>query len=66
MRKVKLIAVQKGQSVSGLLAQLLRDLVLQEDEYVRAREEHLALLEEGWDLGTGGQAAWTREELHER
>lgn len=66
LRRVKIIAVSRGQSVSGLLARMLEDLVRQEDSYGRAREEHLALLEEGWDLGTEGRPAWTRAELHER
>ncbi len=66
LRRVKLIAVQRGQSISGLLVWMLEELVQREDEYARAREEHLALLEEGWDLGTEGRPAWTRAELHER
>ena len=66
LRRVKLIAVRRGESVSGLLARMLEELVRREDEYARAREDHLALLEEGLDLGTEGRAGWKREELHER
>ncbi len=42
-----------------------KDLVDAEGEYAKARERHLALLEKGYDLRTGGIATWTRDELHE-
>lgn len=43
-----------------------KDLVDSEEEYAKARERQLALLEKGYDLGTGGITTWTRDELHER
>jgi tryptophan 2,3-dioxygenase len=64
--KVKLIAVQRGTSVSGLLAQTLESLVQQEDAYARARQRHLRWLEQSVDLGTGGQILTRRDALHER
>jgi hypothetical protein len=64
--KVKLIAVQRQTSVSGLLTQALERLVQQEDTYVHAKRRHLQLLERGADLGTGGQILTQRDELHER
>jgi tryptophan 2,3-dioxygenase len=64
--KVKLMAVQRGTSVSGLLTQTLESLVQQEDAYARARQRHLRWLEQGVDLGTGGQILTRRDELHER
>ncbi len=64
--KVKLIAVQRQTSVSGLLTQTLERLVEQEDAYAHARRRHLEWLSQGADLGTGGQASVGREELHER
>ncbi len=66
LRRVKLIAVQRGTSVSGLLTQTLEKLVEQEDGYARARRRHLHWLEQGADLGTGGQVVTQRDELHER
>ena len=36
LRKAKLIAVQRGTSVSGLLSQALENLVRQEDAYADA------------------------------
>ncbi len=66
LRKAKLIAVERQTSLSGLLTQLLIDLVAQEDAYEKARLSHKALLEQGFDMGTGGTSTWTRDELHER
>lgn len=64
--KVKLIAVQRGTSVSGLLSQTLENLVQQEDAYAHAQRRHVQWLEQGADLGTGGQVLTQRDELHER
>jgi predicted transcriptional regulator len=64
--KVKLLAVKRQTSVSGLLAQALEQLVQQEDAYARAQGRHLHWLDQGLDLGTGGQILTRRDELHER
>jgi predicted transcriptional regulator len=64
--KVKLLAVQRQASVSGLLTQALEQLVAQEDAYLHARRRHQYLLEQGIDLGSKGQITSTRDELHER
>jgi hypothetical protein len=64
--KVKLIAVQRQTSVSGLLTQTLERLVQHEDAYAHARRRHLEWLSHGADLGTGGRLSIGRDELHER
>jgi hypothetical protein len=64
--KVKLIAVQRQTSVSGLLTQTLERLVQHEDTYAHARRRHLEWLSHGADLGTGGRISTGRDELHER
>lgn len=66
LRKVKIIAVERGTSVSGLLAGVLEDVVRHKDNYQTAYRSHKLILERGIDLGTAGNASWTREELHER
>ena len=66
LRKVKIIAVEQGTSVSGLLSRILEDLVRGKERYQTAHRSHKAILERGIDLGTGGSANWTREDLHER
>ena len=66
LRRVKHIAVDRQTSVSGLMLEMLEDLVRHDDAYVQARERQLALMKKGFDLGTNGIATWTRDELHER
>lgn len=66
LRRIKHIALEKQTSVSGLMVEMLEDLVRREDAYVQARERHLALLQKGFNLGTHGKITWTRDELHER
>ena len=66
LRRVKHIAVERQTSVSGLMVEMLEDLVHREDAYVQARERQLALMKKGFNLGTNGVATWTRDELHER
>jgi len=66
LTKVKLIAVQRETSVSGLLRAELEKLVAQEEAYSRAQQRHLQWLEHAADLGTRGRIDVTRDELHER
>ena len=66
LRKVKLLAVEKQTSVSRLLTETLKEIVAREEAYARAKQRHLALLEQGIDLGTQGTIRWWREDLHER
>jgi len=66
LKRVKHLAVEKNSSVSGLLTQFLADLVEQEEVYQKAKNEHLALLEEGFELGTHGSINWKRVDLHDR
>ncbi len=64
--KVKIMAVRRHMSISGLLTQVLSEMVSQEESYARNRDRHLSWLEHGADLGTMGTIPWQREELHER
>ena len=66
LMKVKLLAVQRQTSVSGLLIRELERLVQQEEAYSQARRRHLDWLEQGADLGTVGQLTLARDEMHER
>lgn len=45
---------------------MLEELVRKEDLHGQAKQRHLALLESGLCLGTGGRIQWQREDLHER
>ena len=66
LRKAKILAVQKNTSLSGLLTQTLTDLVAHQEAYEQARQRNLILLKSGFDLGTQGNIAWNREDLHDR
>ena len=66
IREARILAASRGTSVSQLLARMLRELVEKETGYAAARERSLARLHEGLDLGTGGQADWIRDSVHER
>ena len=50
VRKVKVIAAERGTSISGLLAEKLEELVGEDAEYQAARRRALQWLTEGWHL----------------
>jgi hypothetical protein len=66
LREARVLAARRGTSVSQLLARVLRETVERETGYDAAKERSLALLREGADRGTGGDATWSRDDLHER
>jgi hypothetical protein len=66
IRAARILAANRGTSVSQLLARMLRHLVEQETGYARARDRSLDRLREGMDLGTGGHIDWGRDSVHER
>ena len=63
-REAKILAAQRGTSLSHLLAEQLEQLLRLDREYQAAKQGALADLDQGFDLG------WTppksRDELHER
>jgi len=66
LKKAKHIAVAKEQSLSGLLADFIEDLVRREEGYKQAEQRQLVLMEEGLDFGLNENVEWSREEIHER
>ena len=64
LRRIKHIAVERGASVSGLLAAHLEQIVEQDAEYERARKKAVALVKRGLKLS--GKIRATRDEWHER
>jgi hypothetical protein len=51
VRKVKVIAAERGTSISGLLAETLDELLGEDAEYHAARRRALEWLAQGWHLG---------------
>ena len=62
IRRAKVIAAERGTSVSGLVAQQITELIAARDRYARARESALQMMSEAIDRGG---RHWTREELYE-
>ncbi len=66
VRRLKVLAAERGSSISRMLTEQLEEMLDRESGYERARKRSLATLARGYNLGTGGKASWTRDELHER
>jgi len=66
VRRAKILAAQRGVSVSRLLSDMLSEILDRDSGYALARERHLAALDTANDLGAGGRRRWSRDELHER
>ncbi|HET9107688.1 MAG TPA: hypothetical protein VFN79_10910 [Steroidobacteraceae bacterium] len=63
LKKARAVAARRGQSVSSLLADELRDLVDEDGRYALARKRALSLFQNPLPLGG---APLSRDELHER
>jgi predicted transcriptional regulator len=63
IRRAKVLAAERGKSISRLLADELQRLVDDQASYLRAKESALAEIDAG--LRLGGRMV-SREELHER
>lgn len=64
LRAVKVVAAQKGTSISALMTEKLEEVVKGKDEYEKAMKRALARMKKGW--GLGWQKPKSRDELHER
>jgi len=64
LRKVKLLAVRRGSSVSRLLTSAVERMIEEESDYEAARKRQTALLEKGLNLDFRKPAS--RDELHDR
>ena len=66
LQRVKVIAAQRGTSISRLLVETLEQVADRDEAYERARTRALDSLKRPPDLGTRGRPTWTRDDLHER
>jgi hypothetical protein len=64
LKKARVLAAERGTSVSGLLTQQIEDLVGKNDSYQRAKASALARLRSGFTFGKIEHM--TREEMHDR
>jgi hypothetical protein len=63
VRKIRVLAAEKGTSMSALIAARFEEDLAQRERYEKAKKQVLAHMDEGWDLG--GRPL-SREELHRR
>ena len=66
VRRLKVLAAERGSSISRMLTEQLDELLDRESGYERARTQALRNLERGFELGLGDKVTWSRDELHER
>jgi Family of unknown function (DUF6364) len=64
LREVRVLAAEKGTSISALLATHLEHVVRERKGYEQARQRAVARLRKGFDLRWAPPAS--RDELHER
>ncbi|HEX9689466.1 MAG TPA: CopG family transcriptional regulator [Thermoanaerobaculia bacterium] len=63
---MKLLAVERDTSISGLLTDFLEEIVKKHDDYERARRKAIRDLRRPPDLATRGRTSWKRDDLHRR
>jgi hypothetical protein len=66
LKEARLLAVERGTSLSGLLADYLGRAVRDDIRYEAAQKRIERRLRRGFDLGTAGTRLPTRADLHER
>lgn len=64
LKEARILAAERGSSISRLLAEKLQELVVDAREFERARKRATARLRAGLDLGW--KRPDSRDELHER
>jgi hypothetical protein len=66
IKRAKSMAASQDKSISQLLKETLEKRLKAESSFRSAKRRQLALLKEGFDLGSKGHMTATRETLHER
>jgi metal-responsive CopG/Arc/MetJ family transcriptional regulator len=66
IRRFRVFAAARNQSMSSLMALAIRDLIEQDAQTQRAKRRFLEKIRNAPDRGTKGKIQWTRNELHER
>lgn len=66
LKEAKHLAVDRGLSLSKFVTLILQEQVEAAHHYETARRRQRRILEKGYDLGSNGNFAWNRDDLHER
>ena len=66
LRRFRVYAAMRDQSMISLMAQAVRDLMDRGAKSANAKTRFLSRLRNAPDLGTHGVIRWSRDEIHER
>jgi hypothetical protein len=68
VRKVERIAHERDISLDALLVEMLARLVYgnSNEQHAAAKADHLAMLAQGFDVGTGNKPSWSCNDLRKR
>jgi len=66
LKEARLLAVERGTSLSGLLTEYLGRALREDARYEQAQRPIRQRLRRGFDLGTTGSMLPSRADLHER
>lgn len=66
MRRFRVYAASRNQSMTSLMAEAIRGMMDQEEGVAKAKRRFLGRIQNAPDRGTRGVIRWRREELHER
>lgn len=66
VRQAKSAALRRHKSLSEFMRESLEEKVSEASNYKKAMDRQKKLMQTGFDLGTGGVLAISREDLHER
>ncbi len=66
IREARHLAVERGVSVSRLLAEYLQRLLREDADYDAAMKRAMGRMKKGFRLGSDGKRPASREALHER
>lgn len=66
LRRFRVYAAQRNQSMTSLMADAIRDLLDSDSRKKQAGRRLIAGMRNSPDRGTGGTVTWTRDELHDR
>ncbi len=66
VRKFRVYAAERNESMTSLIAELMEKLVGEDPEKQERKRRAIARMKNAPDLGTGGVITWTRDDLYIR
>jgi len=66
LKRAKAIAAKEDKSLSEFIKESMNEKIRKSTGYKEAMERQIKLMKKGFNMGTKGKIAWTREDIHER